>query len=72
MKDIWRKYIEKLLNVEIDWDGDVDYPEVMGPCCHVATFPKKRLQQLLKYKNWKSSWSKKTVSQIIACVQGEW
>ena len=32
MKDIWRKYIEKLLNVEHDWDGDVDCPQVMGPC----------------------------------------
>ena len=21
---IWRKYMEKLLNVENDWDGDVD------------------------------------------------
>ena len=35
MKDIWRKYIwrkymEKLLiNVENDWDGEVNCPEVM-------------------------------------------
>ena len=33
MRNIWRKYIEKLLNVENDWDGDVDCPAVMGPCC---------------------------------------
>ena len=33
MKNIWRKYIEKLLNVENDWDGEVDCPEVMGPHC---------------------------------------
>ena len=33
MKNIWRKYMEKLLNVENDWDGEVDCPEVMGPCC---------------------------------------
>ena len=32
IKDIWKKYMEKLLNVENDWDGDVDCPEVMGPC----------------------------------------
>ena len=25
MKNIWRKYMEKLLNVENDWDGEVDY-----------------------------------------------
>ena len=28
MKNIWRKYMEKLLNVENDWDGEVDCPEV--------------------------------------------
>ena len=43
MKNIWRKYMEKLLNVENEWDGEVDCPEVMGPL-----FRKKRLQQLLK------------------------
>ena len=35
-KIIWRKYMEKLLNVENDWDGEVDCPEVMGPCCHIS------------------------------------
>ena len=44
MKNIWKKYIEKLLNVENDWDGEVDCPEVMGP---IVSFRKKRLQQLL-------------------------
>ena len=33
MKNIWRKYMEKLLNVENDCDGEVDCPEVMGFCC---------------------------------------
>ena len=33
MKNIWRKYMEKLLNVENDWDGEVDYPQVTGPRC---------------------------------------
>ena len=34
MKNIWSKYImEKLLNVENDWDGEVDCPGVMGPHC---------------------------------------
>ena len=45
MKNIWRKYMEKLLNVENDWDVEVDCPEVMG---HIVSFRKKRLQQLLK------------------------
>ena len=31
MKNIWRKYMEKRLNMENDWDGEVDCPEVMGP-----------------------------------------
>ena len=33
MTDIWRKYMEKLLNVKHDWDGEVECSEVMGPCC---------------------------------------
>ena len=36
MKNIRRKYMEKLLNVENDWDGDVDCPEVMGPRCLIS------------------------------------
>ena len=31
MRNVWIKYMEKLLNVENDWDGEVDCPEVMGP-----------------------------------------
>ena len=34
--NIWRKYMEKLLNVENDWDGEVDCPEVMGPHCLIG------------------------------------
>ena len=36
MKNIWRKYMEKLLNVDNDWDGEVDCPEVMGPHCLIS------------------------------------
>ena len=36
MKNIWRMYMEKFLNVENDWDGEVDCPEVMGPCCLIS------------------------------------
>ena len=28
--------MEKLLNVENNWDGNVDYPEVLGPCCLIS------------------------------------
>ena len=28
--------MEKLLNVENDWDGDVDCPKVMGPHCLIS------------------------------------
>ena len=28
--------MDKLLNVEHDWDGDLDCPEVMGPCCLIS------------------------------------
>ena len=45
MENIWRKYIDKLVNVENDWDGKVDCPEVMGPWCLIW---KKRLHQLSK------------------------
>ena len=37
--------MEKLLNVRNYWDGDVDCPEVMGPCCLIL---EEELQQLLK------------------------
>ena len=36
MKDIWRKYMEKLTNVKIDLNGDVDCPEVIGHCCFIS------------------------------------
>ena len=36
MKNKWRKYMEKLLIVENDWDGEVDSPEVMGPHCLIS------------------------------------
>ena len=36
MKNIWRKNMEKLLNVENEWYGDVDCPEVIGSCCLIS------------------------------------
>ena len=42
--------MEKLLNVENDWDSAVD---VLRRCDLVVSFRKKRLQQLLKDKKLK-------------------
>ena len=36
VQDIWGKYKEKLLNVKNNWDGEMDCPEVMGPCCLIS------------------------------------
>ena len=36
MENIWRKYMEKLLNVENDWDGEVKCHEVIRPCCPIS------------------------------------
>ena len=36
MKNIWRKYMEKHLDVENDWDVDMHCPVVMGPCCLIS------------------------------------
>ena len=34
--NMWGKYMERLLGVENDWDGEVDCPEVMGPHCLIS------------------------------------
>ena len=36
MKNIWRKYMEKFLNGENNWDGEVYCPEVVGPRCLIS------------------------------------
>ena len=37
MNDIWRQYnYGELLNVENDWDGEVNCPGVMEPCCLIS------------------------------------
>ena len=46
--------MEKLLNVENDWDGEVDCPEVMGPCWLISEEGRAADQRI---KNLKSSWS---------------
>ena len=36
MNNIWRKYMEKLLNVENECDGEVDCPEMVRLCCLIS------------------------------------
>ena len=36
MNDIWRKFMEKFLNVENDCNGEVDCPEVVTSCCLIS------------------------------------
>ena len=55
MKNIWRKYMEKLLNIENDWDGEVDCPEMMWPCCLIS---EEEVSSAIKgIENRKSNWS---------------
>ena len=50
VKDIWRKYIEKLLNAENDWDC----PEVKGSYCLIR---KKMLHLCAVHTDLLSYWS---------------
>ena len=29
--EVWRRYCERLMNIENEWDGEVDYVPVEGP-----------------------------------------
>ena len=63
MKNIWRKYIPKLLNVENDWDGEVDCPEVMGPCCLIS---EEDVAEAVKgLKMWKAASPTGVVSEMM-------
>ena len=32
VKETWREYMERLLNIENDWDGVLEGDKVEGPC----------------------------------------
>ena len=36
IKAIWKQYMEKLLNIENQWDGEVECDKIQGPCCQVT------------------------------------
>ena len=36
VKEVWRKYMEKLMNEENEWDGVVDCEPIQGPKCQLS------------------------------------
>ena len=54
INNIWRKYMEKLIHIENDWDGELDCPEVMGLCYLIS---EEDVAAAIKIKNSKISWS---------------
>ena len=68
MKDIWRKQMEKVLNVENEWDGDVDCPEVNGPTCLILEEEDAAAIKLLKVR--KAAGPTSVVSKIIKASSG--
>ena len=67
MKNIWRKYMEKLLNVENDLDGKVDCPEVMGPYCLISERGQSSYQRI---KNSKAAGLTAVVSEMMKAYVG--
>ena len=60
--------MEKLLNVENDWDGDVDCPEVMGSCCLI---PEEEVAAVIKgLKMGKSAGPTGVVSEMMKASGG--
>ena len=68
MQNIWRKYMEKLLNVVNDWDGDVDCLEVMGPCCLISEVDV--ATAIIGFKKLKSAGPTGVVSEMIKTSGG--
>ena len=48
VKDIWQRYMEKLLNVENKWDGEVDVGSVQGPSCRITEEEVKKALKKMK------------------------
>ena len=65
--------MEKLLNVENDWDSGVDCPEVMGPCCLIS---EEGVAAAIKgLKNRKSAGPINVVSEMMkayGCFDTRW
>ena len=74
MKNIWRKYMEKLLNVENDWDSEVDCPEVMGPHCLISEEEVAAAIKGLKIGKAGSRWMTDLINNIVkeGCIPDDW
>ena len=68
MKNIWRKYMEKLLNVDNDWDGEGDCPEVMGPRCLISE--EEVVAAIERFKIIKSAGPTGVVSEMMKVAGG--
>ena len=68
MKNILMKYMENLLNVENDWDGEVDCPEGMGPHCII---PEEEVAAAIKgLKIGKAAGPTGVVSEVMKAAGG--
>ena len=68
IKNIWRKYMEKLIHVENGWDGELDCPEVMGPSCLISA--EEVAAAIKRFKMVKSAGPTGVVSEIMKTSGG--
>ena len=68
--EVWRGYCERLMNVENDWDGEVDYAPVEGPWEKVSE--KEVWKALKRMKKGKSSGPSEVTCEMFSndvCVR---
>ena len=62
--------MEKLLNVENDWDSEVDCPEVIGPCCLNSYFGRRGFSSYQRIKIGKAAGPPGVVSEMMMASGG--
>jgi len=63
VKDVWQKYMEKLLNEENEWDNNVECEKTQGPSCRITTV---EVEQALKnMKNGKAAGQTSVVTEML-------
>ena len=70
IKNIWRKYMENHLNVENNWDGEVDCPEGMGPHCLISEEEVSSAIKLKGLKIGKAAGPSGVVSEMMKTAGG--
>ena len=63
-RDAWRLYMEKLMNEENDWDGEVISTPVEGPRCHLSNSQFEK--SLKKCKSGKAAGPSGATTEMIA------